>query len=121
MIKTILLIILIPFILIYNQNTNAKANFKVEGVCGMCKVRIENSTIKLKGVKQINWSIQTGVLDVIYNEKKINLNKIHEFIAGLGHDTDKIKANDKNYSSLDPCCKYRDPSVVTNHTSSLNN
>ena len=115
MIKTILLITLIPFVLLFNQNTNAKANFKVEGVCGMCKVRIENNTIKLRGVKQINWSIETGQLKVVYNEKKVKIDSIHKFIASLGHDTDKFKAKEEDYKLLDPCCKYKDPSIVANH------
>ena len=51
----------------------------------------------------------------IFNEKKIKLKDIHQFIADLGHDTDKIKAPDLAYNSLDACCKYRDPAVVMDH------
>ena len=50
MIKYILISVLISLSTI-DQDSNAKANFRVDGVCGMCKERIENSTIKLKGVK----------------------------------------------------------------------
>lgn len=112
--KYFLIILFMPFMII-GQNSNTKANFKVEGVCGMCKVRIENSTIKLKGVKSSKWNISSGQLSLIFNEKKINIDDIHLFIADLGHDTDRIKANDKAYNSLDDCCKYRDPIVVKNH------
>jgi len=48
-------------------------------------------------------------------KKKTNINDIHQFIADLGHDTDKIKASDLAYNSLDACCKYRDPLVVKDH------
>ena len=114
MIKYILISVLISLSTI-DQNSNAKANFRVDGVCGMCKERIENSTIKLKGVKFSKWNISTNKISLIYNEKKIKLNDIHKFIAELGHDTEKVIATDKAYNSLDPCCKYMDPNVVKNH------
>ena len=114
MIKYILISVLISLSTM-DQNSNAKASFRVDGVCGMCKERIENSTIKLKGVKFSKWNISTNKISLIYNEKKIELNDIHKFIAELGHDTEKVIATDKAYNSLDPCCKYRDPIVVKNH------
>ena len=112
--RYILIILFMPFMII-GQNSNAKANFKVDGVCGMCKVRIETTTIKLKGVKVSKWDISTNQISLIYNEKKIKLNDIHKSIAEIGHDTEKVTATDKAYNSLAPCCKYRDPMVVKNH------
>ena len=112
--RYILIILFMPFMMI-GQNTRAKASFKVDGLCGMCKVRIETSTIKIKGVKVSKWNVNTGQINLIYNEKKTNINYIHQFIADLGHDTDKIKAPDLAYNSLDACCKYRDPLVVKDH------
>jgi copper chaperone CopZ len=112
--RYILIILFMPFMVI-GQNTSAKASFKVDGVCGMCKLRIETSTIKLKGVKSSKWNVNTGQISLIFNEKKIKLKDIHQFIADLGHDTDKIKAPDLAYNSLDACCKYRDPAVVMDH------
>ena len=114
MIKYILISVLISLSNI-DQNSNAKANFRVDGVCMMCKSRIETTTIKLKGVKVSKWDISTNQLSLIYNEKKIKLNDIHKSIAEIGHDTEKVTATDKAYNSLDPCCKYRDPEVVKNH------
>ena len=114
MIKYILISVLIS-LTTTDQNSNAKANFRVDGVCMMCKSRIETTTIKLKGVKVSKWDISTKQLSLIYNEKKIKLNDIHKSIAEIGHDTDKIIASDKAYNTLDPCCQYRDPAVVKNH------
>ena len=112
MIKYILVLISLFTI---DQNSNAKANFRVDGVCMMCKSRIETTTIKLKGVKLSKWDISTNQISLIYNEKKIKLNDIHNFIAEIGHDTEKVTATDEAYNSLAPCCKYRDPMVVKNH------
>lgn len=114
MIKYILISVLISLSTI-DQNSNAKANFRVDGVCMMCKSRIETTTIKLKGVKVSKWDMNTSQISLIYNEKKIKLNDIHRSIAEIGHDTEKVTATDEAYNSLDPCCKYRDPVVVKNH------
>jgi mercuric ion binding protein len=35
----------------FAQNKNARASVEVDGVCGMCKERIEKAAIKTKGVK----------------------------------------------------------------------
>ena len=35
----------------FAQNKNAKASVEVDGVCMMCKKRIEKASLKTKGVK----------------------------------------------------------------------
>jgi len=32
--------------------------------------------------------------------------EIHEAIAAVGHDTEKVKATDEAYEELHTCCKY---------------
>ena len=81
----------------------------------MCKERIENSCIKVKGIKMVSWNVDNRMLKVIYNEKKINLLDIHKFVASIGHDTKIEKAPEEIYNSLDMCCKYRDLQVVKDH------
>lgn len=81
--------------------------FKVEGVCNMCKTRIENAAY-IKGVKFTEWNKETGVLKVIYNPQKVKLNDIHKSIADAGHTTDKIKATEESYKKLPKCCAYDD-------------
>ena len=99
----------------FSQNKNAKATIEVDGVCGMCKERIEKATIRAKGVKTAEWNVETHELKLIYNEGKTDLTKIQQSIADSGHDTQDIKAEDKIYNAIDPCCKYRDPKVVDDH------
>jgi len=81
--------------------------FKVEGVCGMCKDRIENGAL-IKGVKKAEWDKETEMLTVIYNPDKVELMDIHKAIAELGHSTDKVKAEEKAYNKLPACCQYDD-------------
>ena len=83
------------------------AEFKVKGVCNMCKERIENAAL-IKGVKFTEWNKETDVLKVIYNAKKTNLETIHKAVAEVGHDTNKVKGNDEAYHKIPKCCAYRD-------------
>lgn len=114
--KTVVILgILLVGALGFSQNKNAKATIEVDGVCGMCKERIEKASIGAKGVKSAIWSIETHELKLIYNDMKTDLTKIQQSIADSGHDTPEIKAEDAVYERLDPCCLYRDPKVVEDH------
>ena len=99
----------------FSQNKNAKASFEVDGVCMMCKERIEKAAIKSKGVKSAIWNVETHELKLIYDENKIDLKTIKQNIANVGHDTKEIKASDEAYNSVHPCCMYRDDTVKKDH------
>ncbi len=115
--KNVILILGILFIGAtgFAQNKNAKATIEVDGVCGMCKERIEKASIQAKGVKSATWDVQTHQLNLIYNEGKTDLTKIQQSIADTGHDTQDIKAKDEVYEHIDPCCRYRDQQVIDDH------
>ena len=97
------------------QNKNAKASIEVDGVCMMCKVRIEKAAVRSIGVKSAVWNMETHQLNLIYNEKKTDLDAIQKNLANVGHDTQAYKASDEAYGAIDDCCKYRDPQVVEDH------
>ena len=97
------------------QNKNAKAIIEVNGVCLMCKDRIEKACIKTKGVKSAVWDVNSHELSLIFNEQKTDLTVIQESIAAVGHDTQKIIATDEAYASVHPCCRYRDQEVKNDH------
>ncbi|MBO3115889.1 cation transporter [Winogradskyella sp. DF17] len=99
----------------FAQNKNAKASMEVDGVCGMCKERIEKAAIRTKGVKSAIWNGDTHELKLIFDERKTNVETISKQIAAVGHDTKLFKATDKAYNAVSPCCKYRDEEVVKNH------
>ena len=99
----------------FAQNKNAKASIEVDGVCLMCKERIEKAAIKTKGVKAASWNVDTHELKLFFDENKTNLNTIQQNIAAVGHDTQEIIAFDEVYNSIDACCKYRDEQVVKDH------
>ena len=101
----------------FAQNKNAKASIEVDGVCMMCKNRIEKACLKTKGVKSAVWNVETHNLSLIYDERKVNLESINSKIASVGHDTKTLKATDKAYDGLHPCCKYRDEEIREDHES----
>ncbi|WP_299096370.1 heavy-metal-associated domain-containing protein [Winogradskyella sp.] len=113
--KIILIFTLLITTVTFAQNKNAKASMEVDGVCGMCKERIEKAAIRTKGVKSAVWSIDTHELKLMYDERKTNLETISKNIAAVGHDTKEIKATDEAYDSVHPCCRYRDKEIVDDH------
>ena len=115
--KTILLTLTMLFTgaLSYGQNKNAKASIDVDGVCMMCKKRIEKASLKTKGVKYASWNVDTHELKLIFDENKTSLNLIASNVTDVGHDTQSFIASKEAYESLDPCCKYRDEAVVEDH------
>jgi periplasmic mercuric ion binding protein len=110
-------LLLIGFVIIslfaFNSQAQEKSKkietteFKVWGVCGQCKDRIENAAL-IKGVKFAEWNKQTQMLKVIYVPEKVSLEKIHKAVAEAGHDTELVKADDEVYKKLPKCCLYRD-------------
>jgi copper chaperone CopZ len=115
--KTILLTLTMLFIgtLLYGQNKNAKASIDVNGVCMMCKKRIEKASLKTKGVKSASWNVDTHELKLIFDENKTSLSQIESNVTDVGHDTKSFIASKEAYESLAPCCKYRDEAVVEDH------
>lgn len=114
--KIVLIVIILAFGLqLQAQDRNAKATIEVDGVCMMCKERIEKAAIKTKGVKSAVWNMETHILSLIFDEQKTNLNSIEKSIAAVGHDTKNVKATSEVYENLHHCCKYRDEAVRGAH------
>jgi len=79
---------------------------KVNGVCDMCKHRIENALKKDPGVSTATWNVDSKTLLVQYFRTKTNPDKIQQLIAAAGHDTEKVGASDVAYNALPDCCHY---------------
>jgi len=114
--KNLITLVTVLFVLTLTaQEKNAKASLEVDGVCGMCKARIEKAAITLTGVKSAQWNLETHELQVIYDGRKTNVAQIAKQVADAGHDTKSFKAPEKAYNAVAPCCKYRDEDVVKAH------
>jgi len=92
----------------------------VDGVCGMCKKRIETAALKTKGVKFAIWSTKTHQLNLIMDERKTDVSTVQKNILEVGHDVvgldqKKLNATIEAYNSVHPCCKYRDEEIILDH------
>ncbi len=83
------------------------AMMTVQGLCEMCKERIEKTAKGVQGVSSALWDGTTKQLHLDFDPAQTNLDKISQAIAKAGHDTDKHKAGQKVYDALPDCCKYR--------------
>lgn len=81
------------------------STFKVWGNCEMCKETIEGS-LKVEGITKADWNVDSKIITVSYDDKKISLDQIQKNIASVGYDNEKYKGDDKAYSELAGCCQY---------------
>lgn len=89
---------------LFGDTRNEK--FKVFGNCGTCENKIEKAANGLEGVVSADWNKETKEMVVEFDEAKTSLLDIHKAIAGVGYDTDKVKAEDDVYDKLPGCCQY---------------
>ncbi|AUC77075.1 MULTISPECIES: heavy-metal-associated domain-containing protein [unclassified Olleya] len=113
--KLVLVLLMIATTVTFAQDKNKRESLEVDGVCAMCKSRIEKACFKTKGVKSAIWSVETHELKLIFDENKTDLKTIEANVAGVGHDTKALKATDEAYGSVHNCCKYRDEEVQDDH------
>lgn len=104
-----LFLVALPILAIAQKSDKsiATCEFTVQGVCEMCKERIEEAAL-IKGVKMAEWDNTTGVLKAVYREDKISEKQIHKAIAAVGHATDQMPADREAYDRLPKCCAYND-------------
>lgn len=103
-------VIILTSTIAFGQKQKSKykeINFKVSGVCEMCEDRIEK-VLDARGIRVADWNLDTHNCKVIFNTTKITELAIHKLIAGIGHDTDKVKASEESYDNIHSCCKYRE-------------
>lgn len=94
---------------VFAQKPPKKAEIKIQvsGNCGMCEKRINNA-LDVPGVIFSSWNRVSKTATIAYKPRKISEQKLHDLIAAVGHDTDKIKADTAVYKKLPGCCLYRD-------------
>lgn len=73
----------------------------------MCEARIEKA-LDIPGIIVADWDVESKKAKVAYKTKAITEEQIHQLIANVGHDTEKIKATDEAYANMHGCCKYRE-------------
>ncbi len=87
-------------------------SFKVYGVCGDCKERIE-SALDRKGIYKAIYDFKSQTVTITYKTGLFKEEQFHNMVAMVGHDTELVKADNVVYSNLPECCKYRDGAKCT--------
>ena len=104
--KKIIFLIFISSMVFSQKKDIVEESFEVNGVCKMCKARIEKTAFKQKGVKNAEWDINNHLLTVLYDKSKLDIYQIHKSIAKVCHDTSEEQAPDEIYDKLPMCCLY---------------
>lgn len=81
---------------------------KVQGLCEMCKDRIEKTAKSVAGVSSATWDMKTRELHLNFDAHQTNLKTISKSIAKAGHETNLDKADQEAYDALPGCCKYKE-------------
>ncbi|MDO5523659.1 MAG: efflux RND transporter periplasmic adaptor subunit [Bacteroidia bacterium] len=84
------------------------ATLMVQGLCEMCKDRIEKTARGINGVYSAVWELKTRELHLDFDKALTSKAAISKAVAAVGHDTDMHKADNNVYEALPACCKYRE-------------
>lgn len=64
-----------------------QVTLNVQGMsCGHCVSSVENSVGKLDGVKEVKVHLESGKVDISFEEDKVSLDAIKETIDDQGYD-----------------------------------
>jgi len=92
---------------LFQGNKNkVNTSFTVYGNCEMCKERIETA-LNRKGIQTAYWSKEEQKVFITYQSNLFTEEQLHNIVAMVGHDTDKVKADNIVYQNLPGCCHYR--------------
>ena len=98
----------------FGQSNITETTLEVDGLCGMCKKRIENAAY-IQGVKKVNWDLSSHELALTYRNDKVNEQEIITAINSAGHDVKDHIATDEQYATIHGCCTYRDAEMRKAH------
>lgn len=54
--------------------------------CGHCKMSVEGALKKLAGVSEVHVNLETGKVEVIYDEGKVTLEAMRQAVEDQGYD-----------------------------------
>jgi Cu(I)/Ag(I) efflux system membrane fusion protein len=86
----------------------AVARLTVQGLCEMCRDRIERTARTVAGVHFASWNMETKALELKYDPDRTSPDAAGRALALAGHDNGEFRAPDAVYEALPDCCKYRE-------------
>ncbi len=73
--------------------------------CGDCKNRIENALNYTKGISYAELNMETKKVEIKFNPKKTDYDKIKAILSKIGYDADDQKADQQAVLALPKCCQ----------------
>lgn len=73
--------------------------------CETCGDKFHKDLYNEDGIKRVGVDSKANTITVIYDTRKITLDKIRLSISKLGYDADEVKADPAGIAKLDGCCK----------------
>jgi Cu+-exporting ATPase len=73
-----------------------KQRFKVDGMsCAACQNAVEKTVAKLDGVDEVSVNLMTGLMDVTYDEAKLDSVTISQEVTDVGYSASLIEDESK--------------------------
>jgi outer membrane receptor for ferrienterochelin and colicin/copper chaperone CopZ len=94
--------------------------FRVEGACGMCADRIEETAIKKGKAQAATYDLKSHLLTVTIDESVTDISEIKWELAQAGHSNGSFDAPEEIYRDLPLCCQYNDPNNPHKETENIN-
>ncbi len=73
--------------------------------CETCGDKFNKDLYNEDGIKRVDIDSKANTITVVYDSRKIELDKIKLLISKLGYDADDVKADPAGIAKLDGCCK----------------
>jgi len=73
--------------------------------CETCGDKFHKKLYNEDGIKSVEVDPKANTITVIYDTRKVDLDKIRQYISRLGYDADEVKADPAAVEKLDGCCK----------------
>jgi mercuric ion binding protein len=80
-------------------------DIKTSAQCNTCMNIIYKELAFVKGVKNYELNLESGVLRVKYKPSVVEAKTIKQAISNVGYDADDIPAKKESYDKLPDCCK----------------
>lgn len=73
--------------------------------CETCGDKFQKDLYNETGIKRVDVDSKAMTITVVYDSRKIEVDRIRKAISQLGYDADDLKADPAGLAKLDDCCK----------------
>ena len=105
LLTTLCFAILMSSVAFAQEKKTEKAEILTSAICEMCKETIEYELTFTKGIKFVELDVNSKIVTVEFNPKKISLEDIRKGISGVGYNADSVKRDPTAYANLPFCCR----------------